>query len=344
VSRCASSIVVAVLLGSCGKPARSPRKPEPEAPESKASISSGVPITSTVSAPPAGFATADLVLTVGGELSTWTITGDKLVRTGVVTLAKVDPEEIIGSRLMQVGLGDWADREHLFVSVGARDVVMVTASAITAVPIPPVSTFETPRPTSPDAAELERGNDNSMNNGGLVVRSGETWWQECPWGLPYDGFQCSGWIRARLWPTPNVMKEQAELTRIEHPWPSASPKKLSARLQNANKVLCSTGVGKPNQLAPDDLAEEIMSVHWVSAEPPRMLVIYGHAGLADTVADRWTLHDGCEMTPIAAGTDVTPGPNGLWLAEDEHGVVLYRGAVRVGQLPAHTDVMLRPSR
>lgn len=280
---------------------------------------------------------------IGGELSTYAISGDQLVRTGATTLT--DAVDSPGVPVLQIGEGGWADRDHLFLSIGDRDVVLVTASAVSRVEVPPESAFATPRPSSPDSSELRRGNEVARTSSGLVVTDGAATWSECPWGLPYDGFQCSGWVHARLWPTPALATNQPALDGRSWSWPRTAPAKMAATV-GRTAVTCSGGSVKTTMAA--DSSEEIGGAHWVSIKPPRLLVIYGRHGYMDLVPDRWTLHAGCGTVPIARGTSATPGPAGLWLAyetDDYRGKSkLYRGATVIGEIPPHANVMLRPPR
>ncbi len=341
----ASSFVI-----GCGPVAPKPVGPERDAPERAISIANGEPLTSSPGMPasPAGFASSDLALMIGGEVSAWSITDGKLIKTGSAKVAKVDVDDIPESILMGIGLGGWADRDHLFVTVGTREIVMITAHAITRVAMPPASTFEVPKPADPDG-DLVRGSEAEMGGDELVVTAGEAYWSQCAWGLPYDGFQCRSWVHARLWPTPGVDKDAPARASRTWDW-AATPAGFTAKA-NSKVVACSgpgskssipagTGGGEPD--------EEIEGVHWVSTQPPRLLVSYGRPGLADVIPERWTLHEGCIVAPLASGTTATPGPSGLWIGTttDRYNgpATLYRGATIIGELPEHATVMLRPPK
>jgi hypothetical protein len=346
-------VIGVVGLVACGSAPPKPQAPERDAPDEKStSITAGQPIDTSSSAqvanlpaPPGGFANADLAMMIGGELSTWSVADGKLARLGSTILAKVAAGDVGESMMMRIGEGGWGDRDHLFVSIGEREVVMVTAGAVSRVVVPPKATFETPRPTGPDSGELERGNDVALTISGLEVNDQGAFWAECPWGLPYDGFQCSGWVHAQLWPTTKVTPNQPALSSRSWAWSKTPPKGFSIKAVDTS-VTCSGGAVKTTIKADGD--EQIEGAYWVSQDPPRLLVVYGVFGLADLIPSRWTLHTGCGTAPTATGTTVTAGPAGLWIAyqtDDYRGKgTLYRGATVIGEIPQHANVMFRPSR
>lgn len=339
--------VVGVAAG-CGPAPKRPLAPERDAPEHAASVSTGDPLASSpgLPAPPAGFATSDLVMMTGGELSAWAIVDGKLVKTGGATIATVGADSFETAALTGIGQGEWADRDHLFVTVGEREVVMITPRAITRVDMPAAAVFDAPKPPDPQG-DLTPGGDSVFGaDAGLVVSDGAATWSRCAWGLPYDGFQCELWVHVQLWPTRERHESPQSRAARRWAWPAA-PAGYTAK--TSDKAVTCSGPKVTTQIpagtggGEDD--ESIESVQWVSAEPPRLLVSYGHMGYADLVAERWTLHEGCIVPPLATGSTAMPGPAGLWIgASDGRPPVLYRGARIIGELPEHAAVMLRPPR
>ncbi len=297
--------------------------------------------------PPAGFVEADLITIDGGEITTWSLAGGKVAKLGSVKLAEVDPEDYTA----QLD-GDWGDREHFFVHVPPRTVLKVTASAITQVTVPPEATFKTPRPKVEDDDGLEAGGVMESRDNGLVITAGEAWWSECPWGFPYDGWQCETYVSAQLWPAAKVVNEQV----TPHGWSWAGTKApgFKTKLVDDDHALsCTPPPGikqRKNEFRGDSSDGEAIYGHeWVSVTPPRLLVVLGSPGLADLVQTRWSLHDGCMEKPLAKGSDVQPGPGDLWLAQETDDPtdsdapsrqVIWRGAASLGEVPG--DVRFRP--
>jgi hypothetical protein len=220
---------------------------------------------------------------------------------------------------------------------------MVTATAIAETPIPSEDHFQTPKPDGEhDPGDTKGSNGNGT---GLVVTEGEAWWTACPWGIAADGFQCHQHVNARLWPTVKLDSGHAKVRPRALAWGDASPPGFTMKA-TAKAVTCEQGATKATLAADADPDEEIYGAHWVSASPPRLLVIFGHFGFASLNADRWTLHAGCTAQPLATGTHVAPGPGGLWIAQDGDRAtqrqILYRGAAPLGALPARATILLRP--
>jgi len=351
-----TAIAIVLATTACAsKPA--PQRPERDAPDPTAGpeVDSGGLPAAPLPKPPTGFATCELVTTSGGVVTAYAIGAGGLQATGTTTIAKVGPADPDDMLLEQrVGDGDWTDRDHLFLISGPRAVIQVTASAIVPVEVPPPARFKRPKPASQDGEEMVAG-DLDAPGTGLVVQAGAAWWSECPWGMPYDGFQCEGYVHARLWPTPALLADQPRLDPRRYSWPTAVPAGFSTRTIKRGPddagVAC---IGPGNQRAnlyPADESEVLDSYHWVSTTPPRLLVLYGHGGLDELILDRWALHAGCDDKQVAGGTTVVPGPNGLWLAREGSSEdltttrqVVYRGATVVGELPDDATVLFRPAK
>jgi hypothetical protein len=290
----------------------------------------------------------------GGELATWSIADGKLTKLGSATLADIAEGDIVEAMAMSsLGHGNWVDRDHLVVALLDRDVVMVTASAITRLSVPPVKAFEVAKPADPDG-DLEKANSAGVGldaEGLQVTAKGEVFWSQCAWGQPYDGFLCKTWVHAQLWPTPARTESTGPVTPRSWSW-TTSPAGFKTTVIDGKAVACS-GPGSKSTIKagkPDDSDEYIEDVHWVSAQPPRLLVSYGHPGLADVSPERWTLHDGCKPAVLASGSIAEPGPAGLWIgsATRDEGVIgpstLYRNDKAIGQLPDHARTLLRPTK
>jgi hypothetical protein len=300
------------------------------------------PPPAPTAAAPAGFARADLVTMRDGELTAWAIASGRLEPLGTVRLATVDPED--GAAPLW---GDWADRDHLFVEVPPRTVLQVTAAGISPVTVPEEARFKTPRPRTEDDDGLEEGGPG-LEEGGLVVTDGAAYWTECPWGWPYDGWQCAEWVVARLWPTADLGASEGAPAPRAWDFASTPPAGFTVQLVDDDAGLrCTPPGAAATELRgnPDD-GELVASTHWVSASPPRLLVVYGTPGFADLVTTRWALHDGCAPAPVAEGTDLAPGPAGLWLTWETGAagdrLVVRRGGDVLGDVPRDAFVRFRP--
>jgi hypothetical protein len=335
-------VFACVLLVACSPPPSPKLPPERDAPDSAKPIAPRGP-GKQFPPPPAGFATADFVTTTGGDLDAYAIVDGTLVLTGTTALAKLDPTNALTTHLT-LGYGGWADRDHLFLITGEREVAMVTATAITEALIPSVENFKTPKPDSHD--ELDPGDTVGVIglHTGLIVTDGEAWWAACPWGIALDGFQCREYVNARLWPTATIETGGTPVIRRSFAWVHAPPPGITMT-RTAQSVICDEG-GKKLAITPEPGGEEIDHAHWVSASPPRLLVVFGRMGYQSLAIDRWSLHDGCAAKPLATGNQVWPGPGALWIAHDDDGPterqVLYRGATPLGTLPGDATVYLRP--
>jgi hypothetical protein len=336
------------VLVACAAPPR-PRQPERDAPD-PGTPAAPRPAARTFPPPPQGLATADLVVMIGGELTAHALAGNRLVATGRTRLANVAEDDEAEALLTGIGYGGWADRDHFFVTIDKREVAMVTATSITEVPLPSEDSFKLPKPLpGDDGTEYDEGDlsgTGDQDHTGLIVTAGAAWWSACPWGLSVDGFQCHTYVHARLWPSATIETGPALEART-FSWTDTLPG-YTIKTGDPKAITCEHA-GKKTKIAADfDVTEEIEGVHWVSASPPRLLVVYGHAGLASLVPDRWTLHDGCTAKPLATGDTAEPGPSGLWLATAGEGdaarQILYRGGDVLGDFVSHARIWLRPAR
>ena len=344
-----------VVLSACGGGAGS-KTPTPATPATPATPTEEAPpkagaAAATWPAPPDGFATADLIGIRGGELFAYAIADGKVVETGKTKLAEVDPEDYTAQPV-----GQWADRDHFFVHIPPRTVVVVTAGAIASIAVPEAAKFKTPRPETEDDEGLEEGGVMEGVNSGLVVTDGAAWWSECPWGYPYDGWQCEVYVNAELWPAQELVPGGGPLSPREWSWVEVKPAGFAVAVaEDSSTATCTPpkGAGKKVVLVGDaDNGEKVVSAHWVSASPPRLLVVYGQEGMDDLVPSSWAFHDGCKATPLVQGTEVEPGPSDLWIAWESDDPraeevvtrpVLRRGATVIGELPQDVRLFFRPA-
>ncbi len=334
----------ALLVACGGAPAPAPTTPPATA--TPATTPAASPAYDPKLAAPTGFATCDLVTVHGGVVVAYAIEGGALRETGRTKLATNDDDELMLDP--HIGQGDFANRDHLFLTIGERDVAQVTAGGVAHVTVPPPSAFDRPKPT--DGENTDPGALSAPRTG-LVISEGAAWWSQCPWGLAADGFQCSSYVHARLWPTTALELDKPALPAHHFAWPTAPAGYLAKPIKGTYRsIACQPPKGATVTLGanPDDTDEEIDGTHWISTEPPLLLVIYGHAGLADLIPDRWTLHAGCTEAPIASGTTAEPGPNGLWLGrvgeDDAAHQFVYRGTTKLGEVPAGVTVLFRPAK
>lgn len=324
--------ILVFALAACGA-APKQRPPVRDAPEQ------AVPIA-TVQAPaksPPGFAASDLVVIRGGDLTTWSIAGDKLTQLGSMkleTIADADAEEAM---MMSVGQGDWADRDHLFVRLSDRQVVMITATAVAPLPVPAVSSLAVPRPDDADPNDEQVTELGLLDEGLQVTATGEAIWSHCAWGNAVDGLACSTWVHAGLWPQANRVMSKRPVTPRAWSW-SAPPTGVTA-VWSKKTVTCTAGASKTSIKTAGE--EQIDSVRWASTVPPRMVIAYSD----DSLHERFTLHDGCNAVPLVTGARAKPGPDGLWIGiSADRSATLYRRDKVIGALPAASRWILRPPK
>lgn len=332
MTRVGPAFVVACALSACGGKAKGAGTVDdaPDTPRDPAGRTAA-PLMPA----PAGFAEANAVSIDGGALVTWSFAGDKVTRLGAIELPPIATDHPMAA----IG-GEWADREHFFVHVPPRTVLQVTAAGVTPITVPPASAFTTPRPDIEDEG-LTEGGLMEGDRYGLVVVEDAAFWSECPWGLPYDGWQCQVYVTARLWPTTERFVDGDGIRPRRWRWPGATASGFRTKELDEGRVLgCTPPAGtayKQTRLpGKEDDGEVVDTVEWVATSPPRMLVVWGAFGLDDLIPTRWALHDGCNEKPIVEGEHVEPGPGGLWLADD----VVYRGGATLGPIAGY--VRFRP--
>lgn len=284
--------------------------------------------TATLPAAPAGFASCDLItLEPTGTLATWAIEPGGVRRLGSAVIGEPLDLSIPEARAMAEPMrGDWADRDHLFVRTATNKVVVVTAAGIEPVEIPDMAKLRPPKPENEDAEPTSEG--MAFSSIDLVVREGEAWWARCAWSYKYDGGYCGVWTAAQLWPRPRTMTKLPD-ERV-HAYPSHDP--TGYKLERDEKITCTAPGGAKSELAaPDD--EWFYGTHWISAEPPRLLVLYGpHAEFSSPPATRWEIHDGCVVQPLAQGDWPSAGLGELWSTSADDRIDVYRGAAKLGAL------------
>jgi hypothetical protein len=295
----------------------------------------------TLPAAPVGFSTCDLVtIDPTGTLTTWAIEpgGVKQLGSAVIGpgLDLSDPEARAFAEPMH---GDWADRDHLFIRTAKDTVKLVTAEGIAPVAIPDMDKLRPPKPEGEDARPTSDGMMFSAID--LVVGDGEAWWARCAWSFPYDGGYCGVWTSAQLWPRPRTMTKLVD--GRTHAFPSHEPRGYAIESST-----CTAPDGAKTELAHGE-DEELYGTRWLSAAPPRLLVLYGpHAEFSSPPPSRWEIHDGCAAPPLAKGDAPRAGLGELWSASERDGFAIYRGATKIGQVslrdPAFAQLRFRPVR
>ncbi|MBL9015787.1 MAG: hypothetical protein JNL83_16500 [Myxococcales bacterium] len=322
-----------VLLAACGG-----SKPEPEPPASRAPARPA----------PAGFAECDLVSFDDGVLGTYAIRGEKLVKLGELRLAPPAPtQDPMGSEYAFPLIGDWADRDHLFVRVGKRRVVMVTAAGLADLAVPDDKTLEIPHPEDTHPSSEYLGKQYTFVD--LVVEDGEVWWSRCPYSFLYDGGFCFQWVNHRLWPEPAREVDDGERIPRVYPW-GEDPPKGYVLAPPKDPEICTPPTGSavtiplridiPEGTSGDE-AEDYYSEHrftarWVQASPPKLLVTYGYTPEFDPpYVSSAALFDGCSAKPSFIGGEPRRGPDGLWEASGH----VFRGGTELGVVG---DARFRP--
>lgn len=351
--RLVGTVAVALFAGCGGKPQQGAAVVVPggAAGTEEEVVKAVEPPGAPLPAPPADLAKAELMTIGGGEMTAYDLDGGKVTQLGTAVVAQVDPEDYLASIS-----GDWADHDHFIVHIPPRDVVVVTAERMTRLEVPPDAAFTTPKPDVGDESEnLSEGGLMIEGSTGLVVSGGSAWWVECPWGFPYDGWQCEVWTHAKLWLVDKPEVEVGPVMADEYAWPVQVPSGFRTKELDEGRALgCTPPPGtkqKQSQLrGSGEDGEMIMSHHWVSVSPPRLLVIYGTPGMDDLSASSFALHDGCLPKPLAAGISAEPGPDGLWVAWESYDLkaekvelrtMVHRGADVLGEL-AGGSVKFRP--
>ena len=262
------------------------------------------------------FERADLALFEHGDVVLYGLENDQVTKLATYHVAEGD-----------YGRLGWTDHDHLFAAI-ERIVVMIDPHGMTPVVVPDDTTLTAPKPTLDDVVVAE-------GIGSLVVADGTAWWSRCAWGYPYDGFQCTTYVNAQLWPGKERTVDTGLLPEIPV-WTDASP--AGYRVDDDDKGFrCTQPNGTAATLSSDNANDQAMAFHWVAADPPRLLLVYGQAGYSDMLPTRWTLHAGCAAQPVASGVGTQLGRNGLWLSTDEtKRVSIWRRGKLIGELPADT--------
>jgi hypothetical protein len=297
--------------------------------------------TASLPAAPVGFSTCDLVtFDPSGTVTTWAIEGGVKQLGSTVIGPALDLSE---ARAMAEPMhGDWADRGHLFIRTAKDTVKLVTAEGIAPVEIPDMTKLRPPKPEGEDARPTSEGMSFSAID--LVVRDGEAWWARCAWSFAYDGGYCGVWTSAQLWPRPRTMTKLADERR--HAFPSHEPHGYA--IESGERLTCTAPTGAKSEIAHGQ-DEAFYGTHWLSAEPPRLLVLFGpQAEFSSPPPSRWEIHGGCAAPALAKGESPSPGLGELWSATERDGIAIYRGATKLGQLtvrdPAFAQLRFRPGK
>jgi hypothetical protein len=260
-----------------------------------------------------------------GSLAVFYALGDR----GVEELYRADQVDAVDD-------AGWHGRDQLVVFAAEEFVAIATTTGWRNVELP----------TLPRAVE---GGESSNR---LSVDDSGAWYGVCSgggWGG--DEYECDRWIWTRVVPP----GERAEGDRPASPWtwPTAAPAGYQVTETPGDNYLASLGCAGADgstTILPAEGESMIMEHHWVSVDPPALLVVSGHYGEDRAYPAVWELRDGCAATPRARGTFVEPGPAGLWVGRDysdadsaTHSVV-YRGATAVGPVPVGYLIRFRPPR
>ena len=283
----------------------------------------------------AWLAAADFVVFDRGDLVGYAVR-DALVPLGRVRVAEGRDDQIIG--------GDWAGPGDLFAQTAARAVAHVTVAGVQRVTVPAPAQLIARIPPLPGG---EQPHDDGAG-GDLIVTAGRAVWSRCVRGIAADGVQCTLFVHAELWPTAGIASSESPLVPTTPRWEDRPAPAGFRTRSDAGSLRCEPPAGGAVELASRRTEEEqVVEARWISAAPPRLLVVYGVPGYQDVVPSRWALHDGCGQASIAGGTVVVAGPRGLWLAFESAGDaaprrVIWRRDGRVGDLPGSAQVRFRP--
>jgi hypothetical protein len=292
---------------------------------------------------PDGFASCDVALLDSrGVLSTWKLAGGRAEQLGKVEIGKpIDLSCGDCPPFARPMKAEWADREHLFVSPDREHVFMITGDGIEQLPVPDVSKVAAPKP---DGAQETGLLGNTYTQIDLVVKDGEAWWSRCPWSWPNDGGACAGWVNVRVWPSSKTLREDQSID-TSHAWREQAPPSY-----NIDGDACIAPDGTRSTIVhPTGESweyEELYGAKWLSASPPRLLVLWGpHSEFDSPPANRWQLRDGCANV-IAEGSTPRPAAADTWLSSEHDAIVIHRGASELGRVPADrwSAVAVRPAR
>jgi len=288
---------------------------------------------------PTGWADADLVVLDHGTIL-FVRAGDTVSEVARLTLPGADPE-------MFAFDGAWIDRDHLAVTRGEGDLLRLGQEGVVPLAFPDAATLTSPRPAVDDP-----GLEATTSFGHVAIVDGAAWWSQCTWALPYDGGVCEAWVNARLWPSPAREAATSPLTTPTYAWPTIAPKGYSAATGEDNLSCRAPWAHTPQLFTGDaDAHEHVYEFHWISADPARLLIVYGQEGYASLLPDRWALHDGCKPEPLATGEMVDVGPGDLWTgtSRGDDGdapitLTVFRGAKALGSIPisGYAGVRFRP--
>lgn len=285
---------------------------------------------------PPGFTDADLAVFDQGTVVFFRA-GDALVETGRIALPGAGPE-------MYQFDGAWLDHDSLVASRGPFEVLRLSKDGVIPLAVPAPAMFSTARPA--DAGpDIEDASDGDGVGGMLGAHDGAAYWSQCAWRT-LERSQCVRWVDARVWPTP--ARAEADLPELiaEAAWPAAVPVGFTIQIDDDVQALSCRAPGAKAATRLRGGPGGIYDARWVSADPARLLVVFGVFAYASTVPDTWALYDGCAATPLAAGTSVTPGPVGLWAGTSSSAsgattVTIFRGAAEIGAAPVSSRAIVR---
>lgn len=300
----------------------------------------GTPVLAPTTLPvPPGFGQAGLVALDGGAIVAYRVDGDAVIELGRTTLTDLPPEAADDD--MYVALeGDWIDRDHLLVHVRPHDpeVLVVSATGVGRLPLPPAAALDAPRPPTPEGAgELEPGDLR------LTVADGRAWWSRCAWGYWLDGYHCVAERRVQVWPAIGDAEDGGPPAGRTWPWTftevAPAGYRTELRGQDDEELVCQGPDGATT--FGEEEGEYVVSRRWLPGAT--LLVQIGNADVNDQInPSGWELHAGCAGEVIALGVVAVPGPGDLWTDRNDLGPVatIYRGATALGEVAGR--VLWRP--
>jgi hypothetical protein len=287
--------------------------------------------------PAPGFDRADFAVLEQRAVVFYAI-GDSIDEVGRVPLDPVDLDQL--GRARRIG---WGDRENLYVLTAPFAVLRVTVDGAVWLPVPPLDEYRRDRP---------EGDVVPLDSDRFAIDGGAAWYGVCPWGTPENGIsprECLQWVYIELAPDPGVREllGGAESKGMpSFPWPDAAPDDVTivpGKSALGEPTMRCRGPGRKK--ADFDMA---LGFHWLSIDPPAVLVengIYGPPG-AGIVRWGWEVREGCAKKARMSGSaHPIAGPGGLWMSStgktDELG--LYRAGTFLGTLSDALEGAFRPA-
>jgi hypothetical protein len=258
------------------------------------------------SGPIAGFDQADLVAFDDGHAIFYSLAGDQIKEVGRADIGHSG-----------VDVAEWANHDTLYVNGIDREVLRLTKSGVTEIPVPALTEY-TFRPGD------DTGEDANWEELGVDERG--AWYGYCPYAVYGENdYVCQRWGWIGIDGAAKGKKEAGgEHAERHYDWP---------QIEGETCTLDTGGSGY-----------QAVGSHWVTGDT--ILVEYGYGEGAYRQVVQWELHQGCDGKTLYSGLTATPGPNGLWIGrQGEYDEVahdfVFRGAKRIGIVKG-TNVRFRP--